>query len=57
MRGPIYGLGAVLAQWVFKSVYEALATPITYVVINFIKRKEGIDVYDRDVSFNPFKVS
>jgi queuosine precursor transporter len=37
-----------------KVIYEALATPITYSVVNVLKRAEGIDVYDRDTDFNPF---
>ena len=46
-------LAAVVTQWLFKSAYEALATPITYFVVNRLKRAEDIDVYDRDTSFNP----
>lgn len=34
--------------------YEALATPLTYLVVNKLKRAEGVDVYDRDTNFNPF---
>ncbi|MFN8374939.1 MAG: queuosine precursor transporter [Anaerolineae bacterium] len=47
----------VMTQWIFKSVYEALATPLTYVVVNFIKRKEGIDTYDTAISFNPLSLA
>lgn len=50
-------ISIMLTQWVFKTVYEALATPLTYLVVNFIKRKEGIDVYDRDISFNPLSLA
>jgi uncharacterized integral membrane protein (TIGR00697 family) len=49
-------VGAVVTQWLVKSVYEALATPLTYVVVNRLKRTEGLDVYDRDTSFNPLPV-
>ncbi len=45
--------GAIITQWLFKTAYETLATPLTYVVVNFLKRKEGLDVFDRDTSFNP----
>jgi len=45
---------AILSQWLFKTAYEALATPVTYVVVNHIKKKEGVDTYDYDVPFNPF---
>jgi queuosine precursor transporter len=40
-----------------KSGYEAVATPLTYGVINFLKKAEGIDFYDRDADFNPLKVT
>jgi uncharacterized integral membrane protein (TIGR00697 family) len=43
----------VLTQWIIKSAYEALATPFTYLVVKHLKRSEGVDVYDRDTSFNP----
>ncbi len=50
-------LGAVVVQWLAKSVYEALATPLTYVVVRRFKRKEGLDAYDRDTRFNPLLFS
>jgi queuosine precursor transporter len=51
---PLAGLvAAILAQWIFKSIYEAAATPLTYLVVNALKRHEGVDVYDRDTDFNP----
>lgn len=37
-----------------KSAYEALATPLTYAMVGFLKRREGIDTYDHGVNFNPF---
>jgi hypothetical protein len=43
----------IITQWLFKSAYEALATPITYLVVNFLKRAEGVDHYDRGTDFNP----
>jgi len=49
-------LSAIVSQWLIKTGYEALATPLTYVAVNFIKRQEGIDVYDRDISFNPLSL-
>ena len=49
-------LAAVVTQWLVKSLYEALATPLTYVVVNRLKRSEGLDVYDRDTDFNPLLV-
>lgn len=43
-----------VSQWLAKSAYEALATPITYWVVGTLKRIEGVDVYDRTTRFNPF---
>ena len=45
---------AVVIQWLAKSLYEAVVTPVTYVVVAFLKRREGVDVYDHDTTFNPF---
>jgi len=50
-------LSSMLTQWLFKVAYEALATPLTYIVVNFIKRKENLDVYDQGISFNPLSLS
>lgn len=45
---------AILSQWLFKSLYEALATPLTYAVVNTLKRVEGVDTYDNETNFSPF---
>ncbi len=37
-----------------KVLYEALATPLTYAVVNWLKRVEGVDVFDNGTDFNPF---
>lgn len=46
----------IITQWLMKSVYEIIVTPITYIVVNFLKRVEGIDFFDNDTKFNPFRV-
>ena len=38
----------------FRSLYEAAATPVTYLIVNGLKRAEGVDVYDVGTDFNPF---
>lgn len=48
---------AALTQWLIKSAYEALATPVTYVVVNFLKRREGVDAYDHEISFSPLALA
>jgi len=51
---PLGTLGiAIVTQWLVKSTYEAAATPLTYLVVDFLKRREGLDVYDYDTRFNP----
>ena len=56
----IMPLGALLVtivtQWLVKSAYEAVATPLTYVIVGFLKKKEGVDVYDHETSFNPLSI-
>ncbi len=45
----------ILSGYLAKVAYEAAATPVTYLIVNFLKRKEGVDVYDYATEFNPFK--
>ena len=49
-------IAAVITQWLFKSAYEAAATPVTYKVVGFLKRHEGLDAYDDETRFNPLLV-
>jgi uncharacterized integral membrane protein (TIGR00697 family) len=44
----------VLSQWLIKTAWEALLTPVTYAVVGFLKRREGIDVFDTGTDFSPF---
>jgi hypothetical protein len=46
----------VLYQYLFKVAFEFLATPLTYAVVGWLKRKEGVDSYDHGVSYNPFQL-
>ncbi|MFN8514513.1 MAG: queuosine precursor transporter [Thermomicrobiales bacterium] len=43
--------------FLFKVCYETLATPLTYLVVNFLKRAEHEDYYDIGTNFNPFHLS
>lgn len=47
----------IITQWLMKSAYEALVTPLTYLAVNFLKRQEGIDFFDYDTQFNPLRIS
>ena len=44
----------VLSQWLIKTLWEALLTPVTYAVVGFLKRREGVDVFDTGTDFSPF---
>ncbi len=50
-------VGIILTHWLVKTGYEVVATPFTYMVVNFLKRKEGVDTYDHGTNFNPFLVT
>jgi uncharacterized integral membrane protein (TIGR00697 family) len=50
-------VGIVATQWIAKCLYETAATPLTYLVVGYLKRKEGVDTYDDGTRFNPFAVS
>ncbi|HEV8586602.1 MAG TPA: queuosine precursor transporter [Methylomirabilota bacterium] len=46
----------VAGQWVFKVLYEAAATPLTYAAVAWLKAREGVDAYDTDTDFNPVRL-
>jgi uncharacterized integral membrane protein (TIGR00697 family) len=47
-------LKLVVSGYLIKVAYETLMTPVTYKVVNFLKRAEGVDYFDYDTDFNPF---
>ncbi len=47
-------LELILSGYVIKVVYETVMTPVTYSVVNWLKRREGVDVFDYRTDFNPF---
>jgi len=46
----------ILSSYLGKVLYEAAATPLTYAIVNVLKRREGVDTFDRGSDFNPFGV-
>ncbi|MCB2080658.1 MAG: queuosine precursor transporter [Novosphingobium sp.] len=44
----------VLSQWLIKTTWEAVLTPVTYLVVGWLKDREGVDVFDEDTEFSPF---
>lgn len=43
-----------ISNYIFKVLFEAAATPFTYLLVGWLKREEGVDHYDHGVSYNPF---
>ncbi len=46
----------ILTTWAIKVAWETAATPLTYAIVNSVKRREGIDTFDRETNFNPLAV-
>ena len=44
----------MLTNWLLKVLWEVLLTPVTYAVVGWVKRREGVDVFDNDTNFSPF---
>ncbi|HET7282309.1 MAG TPA: queuosine precursor transporter [Sphingomicrobium sp.] len=52
---PVSALGEVmLSQFILKVSWEVLLTPVTYAAVGWLKRREGVDVYDIGTNFTPF---
>ncbi len=47
-------LQLIVSGYLIKVVYETLMTPLTYAVVNFLKRTENADYFDYETDFNPF---
>jgi queuosine precursor transporter len=52
--GPSFMPVIIIYHWLAKVAIEVAATPLTYLAVNYLKRKDGVDAYDRHVSLNPF---
>ncbi|SFP34129.1 hypothetical protein SAMN04488241_10150 [Sphingomonas rubra] len=48
-------LRVLATQWVLKVAWEVALTPVTYLVVGALKRSEGVDVFDADTDFTPFR--
>ncbi|WP_288115400.1 queuosine precursor transporter [Novosphingobium sp.] len=47
-------LTVMVTNWALKVALEAGLTPLTYIVVGWLKRREGADVFDTDTDFSPF---
>jgi queuosine precursor transporter len=46
----------MINNYLFKVGWEAVITPFTYIVVNFLKKAEHEDFFDRDTNFTPFSI-
>lgn len=53
---PEQVMTVMINNYLFKCGWEALVTPFTYVAVNFLKKAENEDYYDRDTNFTPFSI-
>jgi uncharacterized integral membrane protein (TIGR00697 family) len=49
-------VSVMIGNYFIKVLWEVLATPFTYLIVNFLKKAEHEDYYDRDTDFNPFSL-
>lgn len=49
-------LAVMISNYIFKVGFEVICTPLTYAVVGFLKKKEGVDFYDRTTDFSPFSL-
>ena len=55
---PVKGIIGIICTQVFvKTLYEVIVLPLTSVLVKKLKAHEGIDTYDYNISYNPFKIS
>jgi len=58
--GNIWGLKTMVSviafNWFFKVMVEVVMTPATYAMCGWLKRKEGVDVFDTNTNFSPFSL-
>jgi hypothetical protein len=46
-------ISLIISNYIFKLLFEVMLTPVTYRVVNYLKKSEGEDFYDTDTNFNP----
>jgi uncharacterized integral membrane protein (TIGR00697 family) len=45
----------VLSQWAIKTGWEIILLPVTVMIVLALKRREGVEIYDDQTDFSPFK--
>jgi uncharacterized PurR-regulated membrane protein YhhQ (DUF165 family) len=44
----------MISNYIFKCLVEIVCTPLTYLLVGFLKKKENTDVYDHGINYSPF---
>ena len=50
-------VGMIFTQACIKTVYEIVILPFTILVVNWVKKVEGVDTFDKSISYNPFSIN
>ena len=50
-------LTVLVTNWALKVGWEVMLTPVTYAVVGWLKRHEGVDIFDNGTDFSPFKTA
>lgn len=53
---PVFDPIMIFNHWLVKICIEIVATPLTYLAVNYLKKKESMDTYDYDTDFSPFSI-
>ncbi len=54
--GALDILGVMFTQVLAKTAYEVIILPVTGIIVRSLKQKEGIDTFDNNISYNPFRL-
>ena len=49
-------MSIIVTQVTVKTLYEVVILPVTALISRKLKAKEGIDTFDYDIKYNPFKI-
>ncbi len=50
-------IGMIFTQATIKTIYEIVILPFTILVVNWVKKVEGVDTFDDSISYNPFSIN
>lgn len=50
-------IAVMISNWLLKVLWEAVLTPVTYVAVGALKKREGVDVFDTETDFSPFSTT